>query len=44
MSHDLLMAVRQALLMIVDAVEKELGMTPRTSVLRRIVKGKPERS
>ena len=34
-SRDLWLAVRQALLMIVDAIERELGMQPRTAELRR---------
>ena len=32
------MAIRQALLMIVDAIERELGITPRTSTLRKEAK------
>jgi hypothetical protein len=43
-SRELWIAVRQALLMIVDAIERELGMA-RTSELRKQVKqGQPERS
>ena len=38
------MAVRMALLMVVDAIERELGLSPRTSELRREMKFKPERS
>ena len=34
-SRDLWLAVRQALLMIVDAIERALGMAPRTAELRR---------
>ena len=37
MSRDLWLAIRQALLMIVDAIEKELGLK-RTSALRRLAK------
>ena len=39
-SKDLLLAVRQALLMIVDAIERELGLTPRTAEVRREIKGR----
>ena len=41
---------RQALLMLVDAIERHLDISPRTAELRRIVKeqrrgqGQPERS
>jgi hypothetical protein len=42
MSRELLTAIRQALLMIVDALERELGM-PRTAELRKANK-QPERS
>jgi hypothetical protein len=35
MSRELLLAIRQALLMIVDALERELGITPRTAELRK---------
>ena len=35
MSRDLWLAIRQALLMIVDAIERELNLTPRTAELRR---------
>ena len=38
MNKDLWMAVRQALLMIVDAIERELQITPRTSTLRKETK------
>ena len=34
-SRDLWLAVRQALLMIVDAIERSLGLAPRTAELRR---------
>ena len=34
-SREFMVAVRQALLMIVDAIERELGISPRTSELRR---------
>lgn len=37
-SRELWIAVRQALLMIVDAIERDLGMHPRTAELRRMVK------
>ena len=37
-SRDLWIAVRQALLMIVDAIERELGLEPRTAELRREAK------
>ena len=36
------MAVRQALLMMLDALERWLGIAPRTAELRRM--SKPERS
>lgn len=36
-------AVRQALLMLVDALERELGISPRTAELRKQNK-QPERS
>jgi hypothetical protein len=36
------LAVRQALLMIVDAIERELGIAPRTAELRRQTKHNPE--
>ena len=39
-SKDLLLAVRQALLMIVDAIERELALSPRTAELRRELKGR----
>ena len=42
MSRELLVAIRQALLMIVDALERELSM-PRTAELRK-EKRQPERS
>jgi hypothetical protein len=38
MSHDFWLAIRQALLLIVDALERELGISPRTSELRKSVK------
>jgi len=48
MSRDFWMAVRQAVLMFLDALERELGLEPRTAELRKIVKrerkGQPERS
>ena len=34
-SRDLWLAVRQALLMIVDAIERALGLAPRTAELRK---------
>ena len=37
---DLWLAIRQALLMIVAAIERELKMTPRTSELRHEAKGR----
>ena len=40
-SRELWLAIRQALLMIVDAIERQLGL-PRTSELRK--QTKPERS
>ena len=39
MNKDFMMALRQACLMIVDAVERELQMKPRTSQLRDFWKG-----
>lgn len=39
-SKDLLLAVRQALLMIVDAIERDLKLTPRTAELRHEAKGR----
>ena len=36
----LLMQVRQALLMVVDAIERHENITPRTSELRRAAKGR----
>ena len=48
MSRDFWMAVRQAVLMFLDALERELKLEPRTAELRKIVKrerkGQPERS
>jgi hypothetical protein len=35
MSRDFWMAVRQAVLMFLDALERELGLTPRTAELRK---------
>lgn len=35
MSREFWMGVRQALLMLVDALERELGITPRTAELRK---------
>jgi len=35
MSRDFLLAVRQAFLMMVDACERELGISPTTAELRR---------
>jgi hypothetical protein len=34
-SRELWLAVRQALLMIVDAIERALGIAPRTAELRK---------
>jgi hypothetical protein len=42
MSRDFWLAIRQALLMIVDALERELGLSPRTAELRKL--RQPERS
>jgi len=33
--RELWLAIRQALLMVVDAIERSLGIEPRTSVLRK---------
>lgn len=44
MTAELWIAIRQALLMIVDAIERELSMAPRTAELRKQAKGQPERS
>ena len=48
MSRDFWMAVRQAVLMFLDALERELCISPRTAELRRREKGRdreqPERS
>jgi len=35
---EFLLAVRQALLMMLDAIERKLGISPRTSELRKMVK------
>ena len=35
MSREFWLALRQALLMVVDALERELGISPRTASLRR---------
>lgn len=35
MSREFWLAVRQALLMLVDALERELGICPRTAELRK---------
>ena len=45
-SRGFLLAFRQGLLMIVDAIERELGMQPRTAQLRKELKERlqPERS
>lgn len=37
-SREFWLAVRQALLMLVDALERELGLSPRTAELRRQAK------
>ncbi len=34
------MAVRQALLMIIDAIERKFAVSPRTSELRKLIKQK----
>ncbi len=39
-NRTLLMQVRQAMLMIADAIERDQGITPRTSDLRRGAKGR----
>ena len=39
-NRTLLMQVRQALLMVVDAIERRDNITPRTSELRRAAKGR----
>ena len=38
MNEDFLMALRQAYLMIVDAIERDLNIKPRTSQLRKFWK------
>ena len=38
MSRDFWMAIRQAFLMMVDAIERELEIKPRTSKLRKFYK------
>jgi len=38
MTREFWMAVRQAVLMFLDALERELGIEPRTAELRRMVK------
>jgi len=35
MTREFWLAIRQALLMIVDALERELGLEPRTAELRK---------
>lgn len=35
MSRDLMLAIRQALLMLVDAFERELEISPRTAEVRK---------
>jgi hypothetical protein len=37
-SRDFWIAFRQALLMLVDAIERELGIEPRTAELRKMAK------
>lgn len=39
-SKELWVAIRQALLMIVDAIEKQWGISPTTSEMRKAYKGK----
>ncbi len=34
------MAIRQALLMIIDAIERKFAVSPRTSELRKLIKQK----
>lgn len=41
MSREFLLAIRQALLMMVDAIERELEIKPRTAELRRADNNKP---
>ena len=41
-SRDFWIAVRQALLMLVDAIERELGIKPRTAELRKADKNPTE--
>jgi len=36
--HDFWMAIRQALLMLLDALERKLGIAPRTAELRKLWK------
>jgi hypothetical protein len=43
MSREFWMAVRQAVLMFLDALERELGLTPRTAELRREKKAERKR-
>lgn len=38
MSRDLLFAIREALLLMIDAIERELGISPRTSEIRKLMK------
>ena len=39
-SADFLTAIRIALLMMVDALEREMNISPRTAELRKIAKGR----
>lgn len=40
--NEFLMLIRQALLMAIDAIERKLGMQPRTADLRKLAKHSPE--
>ena len=37
MSKELLVAIRRALLIVLDAIEEELGVTPRNKDLRKVL-------
>lgn len=41
MDRDFWLQIRQALLMVVDAIERALGLEPRTSELRKEAKRQP---
>jgi len=36
--HEFLLLIRQALLMAIDAIERKLGLSPRTAELRKIAR------